>query len=232
MFIVFILTTFIGLTIKMVCHKSQKIKSTLAILLWSFIFVLSILVSRETIYWLDGSMAYLFTAFQAFLVFYFMFTRLFQGIQKKYDLFVMPIIAFFGGWSSAQTGAIAVFLSFGLLAWKYFVNKDKSINKRYYVFATLTLIGYLIFYFAPGNAARMSHFPEYTQMNLIEKIISQVDIICSRLFSFVGLEFTTAPMFVFTGISLTSIITLSYLKREKHKKSKTQLFVLIIIYYL
>ena len=126
--------------------QAGKKRWLVALVMWLLFFGASIHLTRETIYWLDGSMAYLFSAFQAFIVFYFLYTRLFMGDQKKYDLILIPFLCFFAGWSSAQSGGLAVLCVLGLVLYKLFVKKEK-VAVRYLVSLALTIIGFCIFYF-------------------------------------------------------------------------------------
>ena len=221
------LVLFVGLTVKMVCHKHQQYKWLVALILWAFIFVLSIWVSSEVFYWLDGAMAYLFSMFESFLLFYFLYTRLFQGISKKYDKFFLPIIALFAGWNSAQGGLIAVILSLVLILWKRFIRKE-PIKKLYYISGIVCLVGFLIFFFAPGNSARMDSFTNYVNLNIFEKVLYRARGVTSIIFSNTIVEFTAAPLFIYLLIGLIAITDLKFAVKEKSKKIKTLRYVCIV----
>ena len=218
-FLAGILIMFVGLSVKMICKNHQKIKWLIALTIWSCIFALSIHISRESIYWLDGGVAYLFSAFQAFLFFYFMYTRLIQKIQKKYDIILLPLIAFFAGWSSAQSGLIAIIMAISVIAWQRFIKKEK-IQKRFYISLILCIIGYLIFYFAPGNAARMSEFPEYASYNLIQKIGYRVNSVFDLILTNNNVVFSAAPFFVYLAMGLVAFVDLHTIQHEKSQKLK------------
>lgn len=218
-FFTIMLACFVGLTTKMLCKNHQTYKWLTALVLWASVFVLSILVSREVIYWLDGGMAYLFSMFQAFLVFYFMYTRLFQDVSKKYDIVLLPIVTFFGGWSSAQSGLAAVAITVILILWRRFIDKQ-PIKKLYYISAILSLIGFMIFYFAPGNSVRMDTFTEYESYNLFQKIGYRIGSVTSHILNNTQSEFTAAPIFVYLTIGLTAIVDLKYSLKTKNKKLK------------
>ena len=219
LFFTFMISSFVGLSTKMICYRSPKQKWLVSIILWSCIFLLSIWVSREVLYWLDGGMAYLFSMFQAFLVFYFFYTRLFQNITKKYDYLLLPLIAFFGGWSSAQSGVISIFICLFLLAWQLFIKKQKT--KKLYLFsAFLSIIGFLIFYFAPGNSVRMDTFAEYSNYNIFEKVAYRSGSVTSLLFNTQNAEFTSAPIFAYLSLGLIAFLDLKLLSTEKSHKLK------------
>lgn len=218
------LVIMVGLTVKMVCKKHPEYKWLVATVLWSCVFVLSIWVSRETIYWLDGGMAYLFSMFQAFLLFYFVYTRLFQNVSKKYDVAVLPIVGFFAGWSSAQSGVIAILIVVAMIVWQRFFRK-KPVKKLFYITAVLCLVGFLIFYFAPGNSARMGEFAEYTSLNFVQKLEYRASSVTSLLFNTSLVELTGAPIFIYLAIGLIAIVELHFAKQEKNKKVKIVRYV-------
>ena len=220
LFLASLLIIFVGLTVKMLCKNHQNLKWLIATILWSLIFFLSIWVSRETIYWLDGGMAYLFSMFQVFIFFYFIYTRLIQGIHKKYDIILIPLLGFFAGWSSAQSGLIAVLMPIILIIWQRFIKKQK-VAKFFYITTIITLIGFLIFYFAPGNSARMGEFELYTSLNFFEKIAYRVNSVFDLILGRTNVEFSAAPFFIYLTIGLTATIDLSSIKTEKSKKLKT-----------
>ena len=220
LFFALLLIAFVGLTTKMICKNHQKSKWLVATTLWALIFMLSIYVSRETIFWLDGGMAYLFSTFQVFVYFYFLYTRIIQDAHKKYDYFLLPFLGFFAGWSSAQSGLIAILIPLALIIWKHFIDKQK-VAKLYYISTLFTIIGFLIFYFAPGNSVRMSEFELYSSLNFFEKIAYRVDSVFGLILSNTQIDFTAAPFFIYLTLGLISIIDLHFVKTEKSKTLRT-----------
>ena len=220
LFFALLLVAFVGLTTKMICNNRPKSKWLVATILWALIFILSIYVSHETILWLDGGMAYLFSMFQVFIYFYFLYTRIIQDTHKKYDYFIIPFLGFFAGWSSAQSGLIAILIPILLIIWKRFVNKQK-VAKLFYISTLLTIIGFLIFYFAPGNSVRMSEFELYSSLGFLQKIAYRVDSVFGLILSNIQIDFTAAPFFIYLTLGLISIIDLHFVKTEKSKKLKT-----------
>lgn len=219
LFLSLLLILFVGLTVKMVCKNHPESKWFVAAILWASIFILSIYVSHETIYWLDGAVAYLFSMFQIFIYFYFLYTRIIQGVHKKYDYVLIPILGFFAGWSSAQSGLIAILMPIALIIWQRFIKKQK-VHKLFYFTTVLTIIGFLIFYFAPGNSVRMNEFEYYVGLNFFEKIAYRVDSVFGLIFSNTQIDFTAAPLFIYLTIGLVAITDLSFVKTEKNKKLK------------
>ena len=58
---------------------------------------------------------------------------------KKYDYILLPITAFFAGWSGPQAGAITVIISVILLLWVKLINKEK-IKPIYIIYFILLFV--------------------------------------------------------------------------------------------
>ena len=58
------------LTVKMITYNKNINKAIIAICMWILMYILNIYISAETLYWLDGNLAYVLTTFQLFLYFY------------------------------------------------------------------------------------------------------------------------------------------------------------------
>ncbi len=216
--LVALLAAFVVLSTKIICRNTTKNKWIVASILWLFIFSLSIWVSREVFYWLDGSMAYLFSMFQAFLLFYLLFTRMVCGKNKKYDTVILPLAAFFAGWSSAQSGCISVLIAIGFIIWKRFIAKKQvKIKKIEWATLALCVAGFLIFYFAPGNSGRMATFAEYSNLNLIEKILYRSSDVIDLIIYNYGTDFNAAPIFLYIAAGLLAIVSLK--RSSKHRKA-------------
>ncbi len=230
-FIVFII---IWLSVNMITNKKKENKTLVAAVLWILFFLVSIFVSRETIYWFDGALAYTFSAFQLFIYFYFLYSRMEMGIKKKYDIVALPIVAFFAGWSTAQTGPIAVLITILFFAWQKLIKKEKltKMRKVYWVSFLLCIVGLGIFLASPGNNARMVEtFPEYANYNIFQKIVSRCDGVYGLIFDFITYPHTGVPFYLMLEIGLTSIITISILSKEidiKKKKSNIIKFACVV----
>ena len=77
---------------KMITFKSEKYKAIVAIILWTCVFSLGIYISRECIYWLDGSTAYVLSTF---LMFMFIF-EIYSKVKEEYNVELTPEIVFIG----------------------------------------------------------------------------------------------------------------------------------------
>lgn len=217
-----IILIFIVLVIKLVSNNKKINKGILATILWALIFIVNIFVSRETLFWLDGCVAYVFNSFQVFIYIYMLYTRIFWKVEKKYDIIILPIVAFFSGWSSAQTGALAAIIPLIMLFISKFIKKEK-IKKIFIIAAVFSIVGFMIFYFAPGNWSRMAVFDYFSNLDFLHKIAYRSNEIYGLLFNFIKFPFTGIPFYLFSVIVLSSIIALKFVSTEKNKK----IFILV-----
>ena len=228
---IFMMFSLVLLTVKFVHIESQEKKEWTLFLTFVFYFLLNVCVSRETIYWLDGSMAYVLSTLQVMLFSYLFYTRVnYKKMRKKYDVVLLPLTAFFGGWSSAQSGAMVVLAAFIILLFSKYVN-HRRITKFQLLNFFLSIIGYLIFYFAPGNSERMSTFEEFSKLGVFQKIQVNVVNIYSGFFNFQSGPFTSLPMYVFILIVFLTTMTLHLLKKEKNKTLKNILYGTCLIHF-
>ena len=201
--------------------QAGKKRWLVALVMWLLFFGASVHLTRETIYWLDGSMAYLFSALQAFLVFYFLYTRMYMGDKRKYDLVLIPFLCFFAGWSSAQSGGVAVLCALSLILYKIFAKKEK-VDVRYWISLALTIIGFCIFYFAPGNYVRLTNFEVFNSYSLPQKILYRMSDVYALIFDGRHADFTTAPFFIYLAFGLISILSIA--KAKDYRSKKTQMW--------
>jgi len=210
------------LAIKMFNLKNDKERALCALFIWNCIFFVTIKISRETIYWLDGSMAYVFTTFQIFLYIYYIITRLIQNKEKKYDCILFPLIAFFAGWSSAQTGAIAFIIPTFIILYCIFIKKIK-VKKFYKLVNLLGIIGFLIFYFSPGNSSRMEAMEVFSKLGFFDKILYRLEEVFKFLFDFKNVDFNSIPFFLLLFYSILGAFGIHYIKKQKQTKKKNLL---------
>lgn len=211
------IVTSIILIVKMITYNIKVNKGIIAVILWLCIYALNIYISAETLYWLDGNLAYVLTAFQMLIYFYYLFSRLvMKTTTKKYDVILLPLVAFFAGWTGPQSGAITVIISVLLLLWVKLINKEK-IKPIYIVSTIFGLIGFLVYYLAPGNNARMiESFPVFAEYNLFEKIFYRLDSVWKLLFYFVNYKFASIPCYLYLVIAFMSIISMRFALTEKN----------------
>ena len=220
----------IYMSAKMLPAKSDKQRAFCSLIILNCLLFATIKINRETMFWLDGSMAYVFTTFQIFLYIYYLITRIFYKKIKKRDYILFPIIAFLAGWSSAQTGAIALIIPTLIILYAKFI-KHIKIKKFYHIVNILGIIGFCIFFFAPGNSSRMSVMGEFAELGIFEKINYRISNIFTFMFDFKSVDFNSIPFFLLLFFGLISIYGIYILKIEKNKKNiclKISLFILIM----
>ena len=231
-FVITIIISFFMLTIKMINKKSDKEKTLLFILGISCFFSLNIWIGREVIYWLDGSLAYLLTAFQLFLYFYYCYTRISLKKKKKYDNVLYPLIAFFAGWSSAQSGPAAIIVPILIIFFEIKIKKEnlKKIEKINYICIFLCLIGFCIFYFAPGNNARMiEKFPEFANYNIFEKILYRSEAIYGLIFDIKRYQYTGIPFYLLICIGFINSLFYTNCKNSKLRFLSIPIFIYLFL---
>ena len=220
LFIVALVSLFVILSSRIICKNNQKKRAVVALIEWILFFGMSISLSREIVYWQDGAVAYMLSTVQAFTAFYFIYTRLYMGDKKIYDKFLIPFVCLFGGWSSAQSGVITAVFVPAMVLWKRFVKKEK-VKAFYWVCAALAVIGFCIFYFAPGNYVRMEvGFSEYAHWNIFNKILYRIGDVFSLLFDGTRAGAMLTPFFIYSAFGLISLRAYNKAKELKNKKTK------------
>lgn len=135
---------------------------------------LNILMTRESVYWITGSMNYLFPAC-LFLLAYYLFLDIKSGNERYLKLF--PIVTFIAGASMEQFGLMIA----GILTIEYLykVVKHEKINK-YEIIAYITcIIGLASVILGPGNFIRVDVASSEKQSLLI----GIVDLIYNNFYS-------------------------------------------------
>ena len=206
------------LAIKLGGYKTDKEKAICTFVVWMLYFILTVDIARETILWVDGSMAYVFTTFLLVLYIYLLFSRVNnEKSRKKYDYALLPIVSLFAGWSTAQPGAVAVMISIIILGFAKIINK-KKIPVFYYICAFLCAVGYAIFYFSPGNAARMAEqAAEFSSLGVLSRMAYKSEIVFESLFDFINCPFNGIPFYLFLAMILLTMISLFHIKKENNK---------------
>ena len=214
-----VMSAIILISVKIINHMSKVNKCIIAVLLWSFIFILNIWVSRETLYWLDGNLAYVLTFFQFLLYFYYIYSILFMNRAiKKYDNILLPIIAFSSGWTGPQIAVLTVCVSVIMFFIKKLVKKEK-VPALIIVSMAFSVFGALVEILAPGNSIRMNDgFAEFANYNIIQKVLHRVDSVYSSFFSIQTDEIGFLNLFSYLAFGLVSYIAYIISKNEKNIK--------------
>lgn len=209
------------MSVKIINYKSKINKGILAAIIWSFIYILNIWISRETIYWLDGHLAYVFTTFQLLLYIYYMYTKFIMKKEvKKYDYILLPIVAFFSGWTGPQTAALTVLFGISLILWRKIIDKEK-LPRLLIISVVFSILGCLVEVLAPGNSVRMAEsFPEFASYGIIEKILYRVDSVYGLIFKFNDYGLGSLAFFSFIAFGVIACISYRLANKEENKKLK------------
>ena len=217
----------IHMVLNMIFSKEKNcdaLRAIVAIFIWCLLFLMNLSVARETLYWFDGSMAYVLPVFLAISYIYCCYQHIINHKTYHWWNYIgMAILGFFAGWNSPQAGAITVILAFAFIVWQKTITKEK-INKLILFGNIWLLIGFLVLYFAPGNSGRMAEFPDYNTLNLIGKIFYRIDDV-----AYLVTKFDTYPSFnIPTYLMITSILLVSTVSLYKNKAKKVLLTKLSI----
>ncbi len=226
-FAIFIIVSTVYMITNIVAFNNKNIKWIIATFIWLLIFILDISISRETLYWLDGNLAYVFTSYNLLLFFYYVYSKLI--IEKKIvklDYILLPIVAFFAGWSGPQSGSIIILMCFLLVLYVKIVKKRKIPNICYISFI-VSIIGFLIYYLAPGNSVRFEiGFPELFKLNKFELILYRLESVFGLLNNYWR---NFAGIYFYTIIIFSILITLNLNNLNKDKKVHRS--IKIILYF-
>ncbi len=215
---------------KMVSKNEKKFLINYGIV-WLLFYSISILVARESIYWLDGSLSYVVCTFELFLFIYMLYTRFIQNKSGKLDYITLPLVALFSGWSDAQSTAITLVITI-LFSLYYFFYKKEKFNLKFLLFISFAIIGSLIFFLAPGNSVRMQQaYPDFAKAKLLSKAMMNVGTVSSMTYDYSEFAFQTMPLFMFLFSYLLCLYNSKNLK-HKNKNLKKLLKISLVIQYV
>lgn len=211
----------VRMSVKIINGKSKIDKGILSTIIWSLIFTLNIETARETIYWLDGHLAYVFTFFQLLLYLYYMYVKFVRKEEiKKIDYLLLPMIAFFSGWTGPQPAVLTVVFGVLFMAWKKWIKKETlpMLLKVTFIFS---LIGCLVEVLAPGNRIRMAEsFPMFASFNVIEKAIYRLSSVYDTFFNIHHYGIGSLAFFAFISFGLIAVVAYQIANKESDIKLK------------
>jgi len=228
-----IILVMVILSVKLVTYNSKINRAIVALFIWCFIYILNIWISRETLYWLDGNLAYVLTTFQLLLYCYYIHLRFIRNTEiKKYDYVLLPIVAFFSGWTGPQVAVLTVLSGILLILFKKFVKREK-ISILLIITLIFAIIGCLVEVLAPGNSKRMEEFNEFYSYGILGKFLYRISSVYEVLFY--KFELGNLTFFAFLSFGLISIIAYKMSENEKNKKIQyiikiSSVFVILFIF--
>lgn len=226
----FIITLMLFIISKLL-SKNKKQFIINFIISWLLFFCISINIARECIYWLDGSMAYVISTFETFMFVYLLYTRFVLKKDKKYDLFILPLAAFFSGWSGAQTSAVTLILTILFIIWYVFIKHNK-VNKKFVLFCIASFLGSAIFFLSPGNGVRMDVFADFARLNIIDKALTRSAETVNLTFNYNQYSLGGMPLFIYIFSYLILFLSINQVKKSKNKKEKSIAIISTIIQVL
>lgn len=184
--------------------KTEKFRValTLSCLLFSFI---PLDIARQSIYWATGALNYLFPAV---LLMALIASALRSEEKGKYGA-AFPIIAFFCAFSTEQcsAGAIAVVIYSFILRLK----KRKKPDAAMYAAIFTALCGFCLLFLAPGNAERMTYYPDFYAKPFIYRIVSNIPAVANGITGKNGMGTALAMLFACHG----AVLFADTVKRKK-----------------
>ncbi len=210
-------------------EKLISIKNIAPILLiTSMLFLIDPQISKEALFWITGSINYLWSTVCA-LIFLTIWFRTQESktinIFSKISLIVFGVIS---GNSHEQTGAIVIIFIIGSLFWKFLVEKKKT-SQFHIIVILLVISAYLILLFAPGNIARAATVsfvePQYYTSNLYEKVILRAQNILFNFHSLKSVVFSELLLFLVIGLDII------FSSKKPYKKNMKMIFYVLISPY-
>lgn len=166
-------------------------------------------ISRETLFWLDGSFNYLYPMVLFLLNMYL--TK--QTIEDRRMYWYLPIIGFLSGATVEQMGIMSVGMLF-LFIIDYRMIRKQNIKSIIYIQFITTVIGYLTVVLAPGNRIRM----ESGKVGIFDNIVH-----LSR-YNFMGDGMNNIILLLMVSI----LLWLMYFNKKRYNEKFNKLILIIM----
>ncbi|HBY20494.1 MAG: hypothetical protein A2Y24_07160 [Clostridiales bacterium GWE2_32_10] len=189
--------------------EEYKIALSCGIVLFS---MLDINITRQSVYWLDGSFNYLLPIFISLLTFLY----LKKSIYEKKRYIFLPLLGLIAGMTVEQSALVAlggIFLI--ILSAKFIMNK--KVNKIHILTLLLALIGAATVFFAPGTFNRMQEEKD------IVSILYNINQMIHVIFIYKG-------MYVYHMFMILSMIVWIINYKNKNMINKLIVTFLILIF--
>ena len=150
-----IINPFIIMLMIWIIYKNSRTDSIYSLIISILLFFsFSVNVVRESIYWLDGSVNYLYPMLLVFITYYLY--RENKASRKKIKLTALCISAFISGATMEQSGMIIIGLLLMDIIHDIYIEKNKILILQKLVLISAVL-GYLTVVLAPGTFSRFGH---------------------------------------------------------------------------
>ena len=142
----------------------------------SAILFLIMIEYKYIIYWVAGSVNYIWVSLTQLLFIYY---YLKEGLNKKYLLNAFIILAV------SILHEMSLVLLIIIVIGSFILNKinKKSTDKKYFLYVVALILSGAFILLSPGNSNRMAANEVWNNMNLIEKIFTSLPVVSKNLFN-------------------------------------------------
>lgn len=156
-----------------------RVSLVLSCVLCSFV---PIETARQTLYWATGFMNYVFPVFLTLVLAFFALRGLAKG---KFGFFLVPL-AFFASCTTEQAAFSAFLVLVFALVCSLVRGKGKNLSKTLVVSLVFSLVGLAALFLAPGNAVRITYYPDFYAMPFFARIFHNAERIAKLFFREAG----------------------------------------------
>lgn len=189
---------------KIITYFTKKDDYKLAILVVALYGIFEIILQRTGFFWISASASYVFPILP-FLALVYHYT-----MKKNIPFIVASILALVSAFSQEQISALVIAYLFLYFIWDYI--ETKKINYKHIVVFLFALVGFAVLMLAPGNFARLTTTPDFSNLSLISKVLLNYPIILLTTFGEQTRLFTLFFFVVFSIISYKNINECNKLK--------------------
>lgn len=196
---------------KIIELENKNINKVLSFLLGISLF-LSLIKYKQIIYWVAGSINYIWIFLFLLVVLYFYYKN---GFHK--NKYVNTIIIFILCMIHECTMVFTIVFVLGNMIVDWY--KNKKFNKKYLIYA-LGFLGSFVLLLSPANQNRLVSDEVWNQLNLIEKLMTSIPVISKNLLNITNYKTLISYCFIFSVVSL--------MLENKDKLSKLNIILIII----
>lgn len=162
-------------------------------------------MANQTLYWLTGSLNYVFPV-PIMLFYFYIYTKFHRSkTLPKYTF----IVAFFSCAMIEQCGFASLIITM-MICYTYVLNKKKPDTALIFCIIA-SIIGAAILFLAPGNFVRQTYYPEFYEASLYNRIILNSKSLTSLILSKKGMA-----NIIFVYLAARGIIVFAKLKKARY----------------
>jgi|GEM_PF-3129004 len=202
-----LIISLIFLAYKIVVKKKNNI--TIFIIITALFFLLDILITQESIYWIAGCFNYLVPIIFMLLNVFVVIKILNNEFKNKY---IIVLTAFLAGMSVEQTAIISVGIMILLFIYQFFI-MHKKIPFEFKLNLVVVIIGALLMILAPGNFLRYTSTVVIVNPDKFSMIINNFKLVYKLLFLFGPIQWLNFVVLLTTSLGLISLTKLNKFKK-------------------